>query len=212
VRSDGSGGLGLGLALARQLVEMHRGTIRATSPGRGGGSTFEILIPLEGTPDALTARTRSDAMKPLVRPPAALRAMILDDNADTRELLAQLLTSHGHDVMTAEDGHQGLAMIREHRPDVALVDLGVPGLDGLTLARELRARWPEVTTRLVALTGHGHLADLERTRDAGFHAHLVKPATAAAILAAVSPIADPPLRPIAATEASEPALRGAEIV
>ncbi|MBA3541880.1 MAG: response regulator [Deltaproteobacteria bacterium] len=186
VRSDGSGGLGLGLTLARQLVEMHHGTLHATSGGRGTGSTFEILLPLEGSHDVVVARTRSTAVKPLVRAATTpLRTVVIDDNADARELVAELLRSHGHAVMTAEDGLQGLALIRDHRPDVALVDLGLPGLDGVSLARELRAQCPGLATRLVALTGYGQTRDLQRTKAAGFHAHIVKPATAAAILAAL---------------------------
>ncbi|MDB4962745.1 MAG: response regulator receiver sensor hybrid histidine kinase [Myxococcales bacterium] len=191
VRSDGSGGLGLGLALARKLIEMHRGTIRAHSAGRGAGSTFEIMLPLEGSDDVVVARTRSEAMKPLARGSSPqLRTVVIDDNEDARELVADLLRSRGHAVMTAADGYRGLAMIREHRPDVALVDLGLPGIDGVTLAHELRAQCPELTTRLVALTGYGHVGDVERTKEAGFHAHLVKPATLAAILAALAPPTD----------------------
>ena len=188
VRSDGSGGLGLGLTLAQQLVEMHRGTIRAASAGRNTGSTFEIMLPLEGTADVIVARTRSDAIKPLDLPKTStLRTVVIDDNADARELLAELLKSHGHDVMTAADGHEGLAMIRDHRPDVALVDLGLPGIDGLALAHELRVQCPDLCTRLIALTGYGHASDMQRTKEAGFHAHLVKPATVVSILAALAP-------------------------
>ena len=186
VRSDGSGGLGLGLTLARQLVEMHHGSIRAVSDGRHAGSMFEIMLPLEGQDGAVAARTRSDAIKPLIRAVAALRAVVVDDNADARELLAELLMSQGHDVMTAVDGHQGLALIRDHRPDVAIVDLGLPGIDGLELVQALRAQCPDLCTRLVALTGYGRTSDVERTKGAGFHAHLVKPASAAAILAALT--------------------------
>ncbi len=203
VRSDGSGGLGLGLSLSRQLVEMHHGTIVASSDGRGTGSSFELLLPLDGTAEVVVARRRSEAMKPLERsaitpvviePPAgtttpavtALRTVVVDDNADARELVADLLRSRGHDVMTAGDGYEGLVMIRDHRPDVALVDLGLPGIDGLTLAQLLREQCPDLPTRLVALTGYGLAGDLQRTKEAGFDAHLVKPATAAAILAALA--------------------------
>lgn len=188
VRSDGSGGLGLGLALARQLVEMHRGTIDAVSAGRGTGSTFEITLPLDTADDVILARTRSDAVMPLARPSGTtLRTVVVDDNQDARELVAELLRSRGHEVLTAEDGYQGLAMIREHRPDVALVDLGLPGIDGVALVNELRAQCPDLCTRLVALTGYGHTGDVQRTKDAGFHVHLVKPASAAAILASLTP-------------------------
>jgi len=188
VRSDGSGGLGLGLALARQLIEMHQGTIVAASNGRGTGSTFEITLPAAADDNVVVSRTRSDAMTPLGRPPTlSLRTVVIDDNEDARELVAQLLRSRGHEVWTAVDGHQGLALIRDHRPDVALVDLGLPGIDGVALVHELRAQCPDLRTRLVALTGYGHTGDVQRTKDAGFHAHLVKPASAAAILAALVP-------------------------
>ncbi len=188
VRSDGSGGLGLGLTLARQLIEMHQGTIRASSPGRDAGSTFELLLPLEGSDSVIVARTRSQAIKPLTRAAAVpLRTVVVDDNDDARELVADLLRSRGHAVMTAVDGTQGLALIREYRPDVALVDLGLPGIDGLALAQELRSQCPDLRTRLIALTGYGHAGDLQRTKEAGFHAHLVKPASAAAILASLLP-------------------------
>ncbi len=119
--------------------------------------------------------------------PESLRAIVIDDNQDALELLAELLRSRGHQVMIARDGVQGLAMIREHRPDVALVDLGLPGIDGLQIARELRADQPDLRTRLVALTGYGHANDLERTREAGFHAHLVKPASLKLILESLRP-------------------------
>ncbi|MBA3395315.1 MAG: response regulator [Deltaproteobacteria bacterium] len=188
VRSDGSGGLGLGLALSRQLVQMHHGTITARSGGRDTGSSFELRLPLAGPPDVPAAHLRTDAVQPLARPVVtALRTVVVDDNADARELVADLLRSRGHVVMTAGDGHQGLVMIRDHRPDVAIVDLGLPGIDGLTLAQQLREQCPDLRTRLVALTGYGLAGDLQRTKEAGFDAHLVKPASAAAILAALAP-------------------------
>jgi two-component system, sensor histidine kinase len=90
--------------------------------------------------------------------------------------------ARGHEVLTASDGPTGLVLIREHRPHVALVDLGLPGMDGISVVETLRAQCPDLPTRLVALTGYGDRADRDRARRAGFHAHLVKPATAAAIL------------------------------
>ncbi len=186
VRSDGSGGLGLGLALARELVQMHNGTINASSDGRGTGSVFDITLPLQGRTNLMTPRSPSEAISP---PPvlARMRTVVIDDNDDARELVADLLRSRGHDVMTAADGHQGFALIRDHRPDVALIDLGLPGIDGFTLAEQLRAQCPELATRMIALTGYGHARDLQRTKEAGFDAHLVKPASMAAILAALTP-------------------------
>lgn len=187
VRSDGSGGLGLGLALARQLVNMHCGSITASSSGRAQGSTFEVELPLVSSELVLATRRRSEAID-AVKPIGSLRTVIIDDNDDAREMIAEMLKAHGYDVITAVDGVQGLALIRNERPDVALIDLGLPGLDGCTLARQLRSECPEVTTRLVALTGYGHSSDVQRTKDAGFAAHVVKPATAAMIIEAMTTV------------------------
>jgi len=186
VRSDGSGGLGLGLALARRLAEMHNGTIHCESAGARQGSTFEIRIPLLGSPLALTVRKRTGNMEPLRMVDAHVRTVIVDDNADARELLSELLRANGYEVLTAGDGASGLGLIREQRPDLAFVDLGLPMLDGCGLAEALRKECPDLSTRLIALTGYGNASDRERTSRAGFHAHLVKPATAAAIMACVT--------------------------
>ncbi len=179
VRSDGSGGLGLGLALARQLAEMHGGAIRVRSEGRGKGSRFEVALPLSAAELAAPERPS--------QPSFALpkRVVVIDDNADARELLCDMLTSHGHLVMSAADGRDGLALIQEQRPDVAIVDLGLPGIDGLSIARMLRELCPDLQARLVALTGYGHENDRERSRAAGFDWHLVKPASIAEILASL---------------------------
>ena len=184
---DGAGGLGVGLALARRLAEMHGGALRATSAGRGQGSTFEVLVPLgeAALPEAAAPRGSIEKRR---RPSAnPLRAIVIDDNEDSLALTAELLASYGHDVLTAADGATGLAMICEHRPDVALVDLGLPRLDGFELVTALRERCPDLKTRLVAMTGYGQESDFRRTRDAGFDDHLVKPASSSAILNAVEP-------------------------
>ncbi|NVB85085.1 MAG: response regulator [Kofleriaceae bacterium] len=190
VRSDGSGGLGLGLALARRLVEMHKGEITVESEGRDKGSTFEITIPLASSPNALAIRKRTEDMQPLRLPePVArrtIRTVVIDDNDDARELLADLLKTKGYEVISAADGTTGVDLIRQHRPDLALVDLGLPGLDGIGVVEELRTLCPDLKTRLVALTGYGEASDRERTQKAGFHAHLVKPATAAALFACLT--------------------------
>ncbi len=190
VRSDGSGGLGLGLALAQRLVELHHGVITVASAGRDQGSVFEISIPLVGSPDALAVRKRTGDLPALPRvlhsQQRAIRTVLIDDNQDAVELLSQLLQAHGIEVLTASDGRTGVALIRDARPDVALVDLGLPGLDGFGVVEALRAECPDLRTRLVALTGYGDPADHDRTKRAGFHAHLVKPATAEAILACVA--------------------------
>jgi signal transduction histidine kinase len=176
VRSDGSGGLGLGLALAKQLVELHGGTIRATSRGRGNGSTFTIELPLASDSLALQPRTRTQDLDPVAKPPG-LKIIIVDDNEDARELIAESLATAGHDVRVAPDGPSGLELILALRPDAAFIDLGLPGMNGVEVCRELRARAPDLPTRLVAFTGYCGAESIERTRAAGFDDHLIKPAT-----------------------------------
>jgi two-component system, sensor histidine kinase len=183
VSSDGSGGLGLGLALSRRLVDLHSGTISAHSLGRDQGSTFEVQLPLASSNLAITPRKRTRDMEPLQKPveSPAIRTVVIDDNEDARELLSDLLRSKGYEVMTAGDGPSGVDLIQHHRPHVALIDLGLPGMDGIGVIEVLKATHPELQTRLVALTGYGETSDRERTQRAGFHAHLVKPASASEI-------------------------------
>lgn len=190
VRSDGSGGLGLGLALSHRLVAMHNGSIACRSDGRDRGSEFEIRIPRFGSVIALNLRKRTEDFQPLRRPierdPRNIRTVVVDDNDDARELLSELLRGKGYDVLTASDGETGLGLIRQHQPDVALVDLGLPMLDGFGVVEALRKECPQLKTRLIALTGYGQATDQDKTRRAGFHAHLVKPASAAAIFACLA--------------------------
>jgi two-component system, sensor histidine kinase len=189
VSSDGSGGLGLGLALSRRLVELHRGTISVQSAGREQGSSFTVRVPMAGSPLALETRTRTRDLAPMraIEPTSGpIRTIVIDDNDDARELLSELLRARGYEVFTAADGPTGLGLIREHQPHVALVDLGLPGLDGIAVVKQLQIECPELKTRLIALTGYGEAADRERTQRAGFHAHLVKPTSAATLLACLS--------------------------
>jgi signal transduction histidine kinase len=179
---DGSGGLGLGLALAHRIVELHAGTLTVQSEGRGRGSTFELRMPLaEATPEVTVA-----PVAPIAPVPERIKTLVIDDNDDARELITALLQGKGFEVLAAADGKAGLAMIRDHMPHVALVDLALPGLDGFGVAEALRTQYPQHKTRMIALTGHGAAADRERTKRAGFHAHLVKPASAAAIIACIA--------------------------
>src|SRR3569623_1293795 len=187
VRSDGSGGLGLGLALARRLVELHNGAIRVESEGPGKGSMFEVRLPLAASSHALVPRTRTGQLEPLTRPaPPATSIAVIADNDDARELLCELLRANGYEVLTATTAATARALITTHRPSVAIVDLGLPDSDGVTLVEQLRAHCPDLETRLIALPGYGTAADRERTKRAGFHAHLVKPSPVEAILACIA--------------------------
>jgi two-component system, sensor histidine kinase len=176
----GGGGLGVGLTLARRLVEMHGGSIHARSDGVGRGSEFEVRIPVAGpageAPD-VAARERS---APFFLEPASLdermRIVVIDDNDDIRETMQQLLQSLGHTVDVAADGLSGVELVLKERPQVALVDIGMPGLDGYQVAQKLRAELPPNQLRLVAMTGFGQSTDRDRALAAGFDSHLIKPA------------------------------------
>ncbi|MBV8909820.1 MAG: response regulator, partial [Gammaproteobacteria bacterium] len=162
------GGLGIGLSVVRRLIEMHGGQVAARSPGLGLGSTFELRLPC--IPPPLT----SPSAEAFRAPPR--RVLIVDDNADAANSLAMLLSQGNHEIEVAYSAQEALARIESFRPDVALLDIGLPEIDGYELARRLRTM-PQLTgVRLVALTGYGQAADRQRTKAAGFHDHLVKPA------------------------------------
>jgi CheY-like chemotaxis protein len=163
-------GLGLGLALVRSLVDLHGGEVHAHSEGPGRGSEFCLYWPLAGAPRA-AAPTPAAAT-----PEARRRVLVVDDNADIADAFATLLRALGHEVTVAYNGEAGLAMAREHRPEVAFLDLGMPGMDGVQLAERLHQSLGQDCPLLVAVTGHGQPADRERTRAAGFHRHVLKPA------------------------------------
>jgi signal transduction histidine kinase len=188
VRSDGSGGLGLGLALAKHLVTLHGGTVKASSGGRGCGSTFRVELPLTGADAALRPRTRTNEMEPLTLGSAArkMRIVVIDDNEDARELVAHMLEGVGHEVRLAHDGPTGLDAILEHQPDAALIDIGLPGMTGIDVVRALRERCPTLRTRLVAYTGYSGSEAIESATRAGFHDHLAKPATIDKVLSCLA--------------------------
>jgi two-component system CheB/CheR fusion protein len=176
-RSDG--GLGVGLTLVRSLVTMHGGTVRAMSDGPGKGSTFELRLPLAASAVDPAAPARSAEAAREARGPraggAVTRVVVVEDNVDSAEMLCALLDLGGYRCDTASDGIAGLATIERVRPEVAFVDLGLPGIDGFEVARRVRAQPELAGVFLVALTGYGQATDRERTLEAGFDAHLVKP-------------------------------------
>ena len=176
------GGLGIGLALVKHLVGMHGGTVTADSAGQGQGSVFRVRLPAAPViAPPVAPGTPSDSHE-LARTPR--RILIVDDNLDAAQNLAEILSEHGHDVRTAVDGVQALAIAAGHRPEIAILDIGLPVMDGYELAARLRATLAE-PVRLIALTGYGQQEDRARAQAAGFDAHLVKPAALRAVLRAL---------------------------
>jgi len=165
------GGLGIGLTLVRRLVELHGGTIVARSEGQGKGSELEIVLRALAPIAARSAPV--DAVDTAIQP--GRRILVADDNVDAAESLADMLRMMGHEVAVAHDGEACVALFAQMQPDVALLDIGMPRMDGYEAARAIRARWGS-PPMLVALTGWGQEEDRRRAREAGFDHHLVKPA------------------------------------
>ena len=163
------GGLGVGLALVKRLTEMHGGRVSATSAGIGQGATFTVTLP------AVLPSTEQAAPFDRVPRGAARQVLIVEDNDDTRAMLHETLAFSGHDVRAARDGTSGLALAAERAPDIALIDIGLPDLDGYEVARRLRATPGGRKIGLVAITGYGQPEDQKRAFEAGFDAHLTKP-------------------------------------
>lgn len=187
------GGLGVGLALVRRLVELHGGRVEARSEGASRGSRFTVLLPRAAAPGTVpAARERPE------RTSRAYRILIVEDDADARESLRLLLDGAGHKTFAAADGETGVEHALRHQPDVALIDLGLPGIDGHEVARRIRAISPRI--RLIAVTGYGRDEDRRRARQSGFDAHLVKPIMAEQLHAAMDQV----LAAAAASDAPRP--------
>jgi len=168
-----TGGLGLGLTLVKSLVELHEGQVEARSPGLGQGSEFIIRLPLPPQSPAPRSATQRSARALAKLPP--LDILLIEDNPDIRSSMRDLLELNGHRVEEAEDGERGIELAMARRPTVALVDIGLPGMDGYGVAQALRQRCNGSCPRLVALTGYGNAEATERALAAGFDAHLTKP-------------------------------------
>jgi signal transduction histidine kinase len=162
------GGLGIGLSVVKRLIEMHGGSVSAFSGGAGQGATFTIRLPR-------IARSAASATEMSVPTVAGKRALVVDDNRDAAESLAMLLTLDGHAVEAVFSAEQALDRVVAFHPDVVLLDIGLPGMDGYEVARRVRALPGGEQVRLIALTGYGQTEDRRRALEAGFNDHLVKP-------------------------------------
>ena len=174
------GGLGLGLSLVHTLVALHGGSVTAHSDGRGRGSEFVVRLP------ASTAVPVGRSVEP-VQPswPAARRwrVLLVDDNRDAAALIGNLLRRAGHDVQIAHDPSIALEMIVPFRPQVAILDIGLPVMDGYALADEMRRVLGDATPVLIAVTGYGQERDRQKSEQSGFRAHFVKPVDSETMLA-----------------------------
>lgn len=171
-QSDKSvGGLGIGLNLVRQLVELHGGTVHVVSDGIGTGTTVSVHFPLMSEEETV----HEVATIEQVNPACTGSILLIEDNEDSREMMSSLLRLTGFRILEASNGEEGLRMAAQHRPDVAIVDIGLPGVDGYAIAQRMRNGAMTQGIKLVALTGYGQAADRQRALQAGFDAHLVKP-------------------------------------
>ena len=168
------GGLGLGLAIVRRLVELHGGQASAKSEGVGKGSEFVISLPRSVLETTATAAA-SDRTRDLELVSTGSRILVIDDNDDAAATLAEALADMGHEVRVARDGPAALRIAEEFQPALALIDIGLPGMDGYQVAGRLRKQQPLPATRLIAVTGYGQPSDRRRSSEAGFEAHLIKP-------------------------------------
>jgi CheY-like chemotaxis protein len=169
-RQRESPGFGIGLTLVRSLVELHGGAVYAESPGLGGGTKVVVTLPLR---DQLPRRQKEAAPAPPVSPPH--RVLVIDDNADLLQVIAACLVEMGMECATSRDGRHVIDLMRSFKPTVVILDIGMAPVDGYHVARMIRERPEYEKVPLVALTGWGSVADVERAEAAGFNHHVLKP-------------------------------------
>ena len=170
------GGLGIGLALVKNLVQLHGGTVTARSDGPGCGSEFTVWLPAaRGDESPMEAAGKSSIAAGLDPSQPAQRVLLVDDNRDAIETLGALLRASGHDVQIAHDAASALQLLNAFTPEVAILDIGLPVMDGYELLEQMRKRADLASCRFVALTGYGQDGDRSRSRASGFVRHLVKP-------------------------------------
>jgi len=175
------GGLGIGLSLVKRLVEMHGGTVEVKSGGSGKGAEFIVTLPDSSDVDAMTFPSIESPTDSGVT--SSLRILVIDDNRDSADCLAMLLDALGHKTATVYDGERALATVDSFSPDVILLDIGLPGMSGYEICRQLRNRPGGEDLVILAQTGWGQDEDRRRTKEAGFDHHLVKPVDPADLLA-----------------------------
>jgi PAS domain S-box-containing protein len=178
------GGLGIGLTLVQKLVEMHGGNITAASEGLGRGSEFTVRLP--ALRESAAPRGRPQTTLPRIARQSS-RVLVVDDNIDNATGLSRLLKLLGHDVQVAHDGKDAIEMARAHRPEVVLLDIGLPGMDGYEVARALRAEECCKDSVIIAVSGYGQPEDIRRTKEAGFDHHMVKPVDYDALMSLFAP-------------------------
>jgi signal transduction histidine kinase len=188
--SHARGGLGIGLMLTSKLVQLHGGSIRAESGGKGRGSLFTVLLPAASAPESPSADLLSVASPAPARPTRQRRILVVDDNRDAADCLGKILALLHHEVRVAHDGLAALEEIPRFHPELVLMDLGMPGLDGIETARRILAESSASPPVLVALSGWGQDEDRRKTREAGFAAHLLKPVELNVLQATISELLD----------------------
>jgi CheY-like chemotaxis protein len=175
------GGLGLGLALVKGLTELHGGQVQARSEGKGRGAEFRVRLPLAPEPAAL-----AEMPDTIVAVPRSKRVLIIEDNRDAADTLRLLLVLLGHDVRVAYTGPDGVQAAAEWLPNIIVSDIGLPGLDGYGVARQLRSNPATAGVKLIAVTGYGGDDDRQRARESGFDYVITKPAQPAVLMELLS--------------------------